>query len=654
MEIQNPFQISWNNIPFNSFPDFFFSSISKYGGSLAMVDHESGVQWRYSEIKDWTEKCIHRLKELGVGSLSRVALVTTTTVEVIFIHLACSMLGATVVAINGLASVDDIWAYVDVSESTHAICETSLLSKVEDVRKKGTLRGMGRIKVTKTIDEILCDCKIEMTKKPLLKQSQRSTSSATIELPIDSNTLKDEDSARDSTENMSPITKSSLTQPFLMVFTSGTVGMPKPIIFHHQSLIVNLLQLCNPLYNHPTQKDRFLLPLNIHHLFGIISAYYALFCGSTLICIPKFTLQVLYEAIDRHKITHIHLSPYMVYSLATDPNLESIDFSSVKTINISGAPLDIQMARKVKSITKVEDMRQAYGMTELGGICTWSYINNDKIESVGVPLPGMLMKIVNLDTKGMCFPRQQGQLLVAGPQIFPAFYKNSKATSEIMDSNGYYKTGDLAWFDEDGYIYIVDRIKDTIKCKNTMLCPSEIESIIREHPAIDDCAVVGRPDHVSGECPAAFVVKNSAFPLLSTAEVRQHVAGQIATFKELRGGVFFISEIPRSICGKVIRRQLKGFWDRERQAVGNKDNNSNTTSGTSNGNKATLAKRMSVGSFSSVKPVPNHLQRKQSESKVSVKDTTQKETSKIPSSATSNNKTPRKVERKNIQNNIKK
>lgn len=555
-------------------------------------------------------------------------MITTTTVEVIFFHLACSMIGATVVAINGLASVDDIWTFFDVSESTHAICEAPLFSKVEDVRKKALLRGMGKIKIIKTIDEILYDHNIEIVKKPLLKQAQRSISSNNMESQLDLNIAKDDESLKDSMTNITiNNTKLSQPTPFLIVFTSGSIGMPKPIVYHHQSLIINLIQLCNPLFNYPTQKDHFLLPLNIHHLFGILSAYYALYCGSTLICLSKFTLQTFYEAIDKHKVTFIHLTPYIVYTLATDVNFENIDFSSVKTINISGAPLDIQMARKVKSITKVNDMRQVYGMSELGGICTWSYINNDKIESVGVPLPGMLMKIVNLETKVMCYPRQQGHLLVSGPQIFPSYYKNTKATNELIDSDGYYRTGDLAWFDEDGYIYIVDRIKDMIRCKNTILCPSEIESIIREHPAIDDCAVVGRPDHVSGECPAAFVVKNPAYPLLSTAEVRQHVSSQIATFKELRGGVFFISEIPRSLCGKVIRRQLKGFWDRERQIGSGKDNNTNSVHGNNN-NKSILTKRLSVTSFSSVKQPSVNLQRNQSESKVHLKGNS-KETSKV-------------------------
>ncbi|VDK49429.1 unnamed protein product [Cylicostephanus goldi] len=203
-------------------------------------------------------------------------------------------------------------------------------------------------------------------------------------------------------------------------------------------------------------------------------------------------------------------------------------------------------------------------MTELGGLCTLAHYECDKIETVGAPLPGMLFKVVNWETKQLCPPRTPGHLMVLGPQVMPAYYKNPKATGELFDPSGYVKTGDAAFYDETGQVYVLDRIKDIIRYKGTLICPSEVELMLRAHPGIEDCAVVGRQDHVSGEVPAAFVVKASTHPLLSSAEVRQYVSGKIASFKELRGGVFFISEIPRTICGKVVRRQLRQFWDRER------------------------------------------------------------------------------------------
>nr|CDJ87993.1 AMP-dependent synthetase ligase and Peptidase M12A domain containing protein [Haemonchus contortus] len=267
----------------------------------------------------------------------------------------------------------------------------------------------------------------------------------------------------------------------------------------------------------------------------------------------KASPKALVDNLLNLNINVSHITPAMVMWLAMDITLETQQINSLRSILVAGAPIDANLANHAKRKMHLKDLRQSYGMTELGGLCTLSPYESDKIES-----------IVNYETKQLCPPRTPGHLLVNGPQVAPCYYKNAKATAEIIDSNGYVKTGDAAFYDETGNIYVLDRMKDIIKYKGTLVCPSEVELTLRGHPGIDDCAVVGRQDHVSGEVPAAFVVKNPAFPLLSSAEVRQYVSGKIPTFKELRGGVFFVPEIPRSICGKVLRRQLRQFWDRER------------------------------------------------------------------------------------------
>ncbi|XGW33636.1 hypothetical protein V3C99_017777, partial [Haemonchus contortus] len=335
--------------------------------------------------------------------------------------------------------------------------------------------------------------------------------------------------------------------------------------FSHRSLIINLQQIGLPLYGPVQPRERFLLPLALSHVFGAISAYYALVNGATVYMMAKASPKALVDNLLNLNINVSHITPAMVMWLAMDITLETQQINSLRSILVAGAPIDANLANHAKRKMHLKDLRQSYGMTELGGLCTLSPYESDKIESVGAPLPGMLFKIVNYETKQLCPPRTPGHLLVNGPQVAPCYYKNAKATAEIIDSNGYVKTGDAAFYDETGNIYVLDRMKDIIKYKGTLVCPSEVELTLRGHPGIDDCAVVGRQDHVSGEqVPAAFVVKNPAFPLLSSAEVRQYVSGKIPTFKELRGGVFFVPEIPRSICGKVLRRQLRQFWDRER------------------------------------------------------------------------------------------
>ncbi|UMM41338.1 hypothetical protein L5515_017642 [Caenorhabditis briggsae] len=589
MEIQNPFQIAWDKTAAQCFHDYFFAKISAHGSNLAIVDVDSGKQWRYSEIRNWCEMCETRLKELQVNSSSRVAVITGTTGQAIFVHLACSIIGCSAVAVNGWSTVDEIWTLVDLSEATHLVVEGQFMQKADDVRRKAQMRGGGRIKHVRQIEDVLTSERINVDsarkrsidvkqKPPLVKEISLAKISlgATLaedvaditspmsEISGQSKEINGDVENADADDAQTPVQPLSGQNPLLILFTSGTTGLAKAAELSHRSLIINIQQISLPLYGPVQAKERFLLPLSIAHIYGIVSAYYALINGASVYLISKQTNKLFMDTLANNQINVMHINPAIVHWMATEAIVDDYKLPHLRSVLCAGAPIDSNLANTMKSRLNLKDFRQSFGMTELGGICTMSPYQDEKIESVGNPLPGMLFKVVNWETKQLCPPRQPGQIIVLGPQVSPCYYKNPKATSELFDSTGFVKTGDAGFYDELGKIYVLDRIKDIIKCKGTLICPSEVELVLRAHPGIDDCAVVGRQDHVTGEVPAAFVVKNSGHPLLASAEVRQYVSGKIATFKELRGGVFFISEIPRSVCGKILRRNLRQFWDRER------------------------------------------------------------------------------------------
>ncbi|CAI4225654.1 unnamed protein product [Auanema sp. JU1783] len=574
MEVQNPFQVNWDKLNISNFTDFFFSKIAVHGSHLAMVDIDTGKQWRYSEIRGWCEMCATRLREIQVVNSSKVAIIAGTTGQTLFVQLACSLIGCLGVTINGFSNVDDIWHLVDLSESTHLIVEAQFLQKAEDVRRKAQMRTGGRIKHIRILDEVLSsETLLPENRKPNIKKEQ-STHSLLINneneeklAAVAISNQKENDNESGDFNSDGALESDSLEsshKTFLIFFTSGTTSMPKPCEVTHKSVIINIQQMSFPLYGPTQPKERFLLPLALSHIFGTLSAYYALINGSVVYMLSKVTPKQLVDVFINQQINVAHITTAMVHWLSNEEIVKNYQFSTLRSLIVGGAPVDSNRLQRVKEKLQLKDLRQTYGMTELGGLCTLLPYEADSLTSVGQPLPGMLMKIVNWETKTICQPRKPGQLLVIGPQVSPSYFKNQKATSELLESNGYVRTGDAAYYDETGKIFIMDRIKDIIKYKGTLICPSEVEQILRAHPAIDDCAVVGRQDHVSGEVPAAFVVRNANFPQLSSAEVRQYVSGKIATFKELRGGVFFIPDIPRSVCGKLIRKQLRQFWDRER------------------------------------------------------------------------------------------
>ncbi|CAI5455062.1 unnamed protein product [Caenorhabditis angaria] len=628
MEIQNPFQIAWDKNASQSFPEYFFAKIPNHGSNLAIVDVDTGKQWRYSELRNWCEMCTNRLKELQVTTNSRVAIITGTTGQSIFVHLACSIIGCSAVAVNGWSNVDEIWTLVDLSESTHLIVESQFMQKADDVRRKAQMRGGGRIKHVRLIEDVLTSERINVDgnrkrsidvkqKPPLVKELSSAKINVASTLPEDVSELvspisemsvgtKDlngdaDGNSQDQDEAQTPIQPPTGTNPFLILFTSGTTGLSKAAELSHRSLIINIQQISVSLFGPVQAKEKFLLPLSTAHIFGVISAYYALINGATLYLLSKQSNRLFMETLVNNQINVMHITPAIVHWLATDPIVEEYRAPQLRSVLCAGAPIDSNLANIVKQKLAIKDFRQCFGMTELGGICTMSPYLDDKIESVGNPLPGMLFKVVNWETKQLCAPRQPGQIVVLGPQVMPSYYKNPKSTSELLDASGFVRTGDAGFYDEVGRIYVLDRIKDIIKCKGTLICPSEVELILRAHPGIDDCAVVGRQDHVTGEVPAAFVVKNSNSPLLASAEVRQYVSGKIASFKELRGGVFFISEIPRSICGKISRKNLRQFWDRER-TNSKVDNLTKDTKSAAAASKATPVKKVNGNAAGNRRP----------------------------------------------------
>ncbi|KAI6215616.1 hypothetical protein M3Y94_00406100 [Aphelenchoides besseyi] len=254
---------------------------------------------------------------------------------------------------------------------------------------------------------------------------------------------------------------------------------------------------------------------------------------------------------DCKLITYLPVFPNFVYFLANDLSLENITLRPhLRTIIVSGAPLDSRLGRQCKE-------RLVYFSNDFGSPCMFSHVRSDNMDSTGQLLPNVSARILQWENKNLCVPRQHGRLFLR--------YHDATSNGESINTDGFTKTGDAAFYDEAGFIYVLDQTKEIIRYKGAFISPIDVERALRFHPGIEDCAVVSRQDHIVNEVPAIFVVKRNSNSMLSTAEVRQHIAtaGKIPLFKDLRGCIFFVSEIPRS-NGKVVRSQLRQYWDRRR------------------------------------------------------------------------------------------
>jgi acyl-CoA synthetase (AMP-forming)/AMP-acid ligase II len=258
--------------------------------------------------------------------------------------------------------------------------------------------------------------------------------------------------------------------------------------------------------------------------------------------------------------------------LTKSPLAQAANLSSIRTVVNRAAPIGKSVVDAMCQRLNIDYVINGYGMTELSTIGLIIPVCNKSLQkrgSCGVPLPNSECKVVNVESGKACGPNEHGQLCVRGLQVTKGYLNNPAATNEAIDSEGWLQTGDICYFDNDGFFYIVDRIKEFLKVKGFQVAPAEIEHVILSHPAVADAAVVGILDEYAGELPLAYIVLK-ADSELTEEEIKKFVAGRLVNYKHLAGGVKFIDAIPKNPSGKILRRVLRDKARQEQKSVGYK------------------------------------------------------------------------------------
>ena len=343
-------------------------------------------------------------------------------------------------------------------------------------------------------------------------------------------------------------------------YSSGTTGLSKGVMLTHQNLIANMVLSCE--MNEVLPTDRLLGVLPFFHIYGLVLILnLAIYRGVRLVTMPRFELQEFLSIVQTHKITSLNLVPPLILALAKQPIVDDYDLSSVRVIGSGAAPLgaDLEVAcsRRIGCY-----IYQGYGLTEVAGA---SQVNRfpvpaEKQGSVGPVLPNTESKIIDTETGESLGPNQRGEVCIRGPHVMAGYLNNEAATRDCIDSEGWFHSGDIGYADEDGYFYIVDRVKELIKYKGYQVAPAELEAILLRHEAVSDAAVIPSPDEEAGEVPKAFVVLKGSVP---AQEILGYVADEVAPHKKIRL-VEIVDEIPKSASGKILRRVLV---ERERKRM---------------------------------------------------------------------------------------
>jgi len=360
-------------------------------------------------------------------------------------------------------------------------------------------------------------------------------------------------------EKQEPITDLK-SHPWLLPYSSGTTGLPKGVLLSHENMIVNLQQT-DPVEGPVFPQDHKLIsPLPFFHIYGMLASL--MYCGwrgqELITTSDRFDLVKFCELVQEHKPERAHLVPPIIVGLAKHPVVDNFDMNSISMIISAAAPLgrDTQEAVTNRLGLKV---KQAWGMSELSPLGTIMMDHHEKGSSIGKLVSSTEGKIIDPETGKSLGPLEEGELVIKGPQVMMGYFNEMEKTKECLSDDGWLRTGDLAHYDEDGFFYITDRIKELIKVRGYQVAPAELEELLLGNENVQDIAIVQIPDEVSGELPRAYVVlKPTSDPREVTEQyLKDWVKERVAPHKRIEGGVVFVEAIPKAASGKILRRILR-------------------------------------------------------------------------------------------------
>lgn len=344
----------------------------------------------------------------------------------------------------------------------------------------------------------------------------------------------------------------------VLQYTGGTTGIPKGAMLTHANLVGNAEQIAawmSPVFDRG--RDTMIGVLPFFHVFAMTVVMNAsIMSGMKIILHPKFTVDDVLKSIRRHKPTFFPAVPAIFNALANAPNVGAFDFSTLKFCISGGAPLPADVKRLFEEKTGCKQLAEGYGLTETSPGATFNpAVGVRKLGSVGMPLPGTTVEIVSREDGMTVLPiGEKGEVCIKGPQVMKGYYKKDDATAEMI-RNGRLHTGDVGYLDADGYLHLVDRIKDLILVRGYNVYPRVVEEAIYLHPAVEECIVAGVPDAERGETVRAWV-KPVTGKKVTEEELLEFLKDKLNPIEMPRMIVVRDKALPKTAVGKLSRKDL--------------------------------------------------------------------------------------------------
>ncbi len=476
----------------------------------------------YGEAKAKVDCIADRLNQLSLKKGDRVALLGKNSANQLLIYLACSRLGIVPLGLNYRLAPGE-WRYI-----------------VEDAQAKC----------------LFIDSEFVALLEPACAELPR------VLLVDDEGGKKQFDEWLGDAEGVYPEVKIEGDDILFQMYTSGTTGRPKGALLSHDNVINCGFQVALTSGVGAKAGDRTLLVAPLFHAAGLVSTFAGMVYGTSLFIHREYDPVRMVEVLSEEKIAGITVIPVMLqFSIACVPNIAEYDFSELKLITYGASPISADLLKQSMGIFNC-DFAQGYGQTEATAVLTCLTPDDHRralkdkpelLSSCGKALCATEIRVVN--DAGEDVPAgEMGEIIVRGPQVMKAYWNNAEATASTL-KDGWLSTGDAGRMDEEGYLYIQDRVKDMIISGGENIYPAEIENVLMSHPNINEVAVIGVPNEKWGEVPLTVLVRGDE-PLLDVKEIEEHCRPHLAGYK-IPKLLEYIDALPRNPTGKVLKKELR-------------------------------------------------------------------------------------------------
>lgn len=482
-------------------------------------------------------------RELGVSKGEKVLLYMQNSPQYIIGYYAILRSDAIVVPLNPMLKAMELEFYIRDCEMKNAIVGQELLKNVTPLIEEGLLKNI--IMATYS-DYISDDFLLEVPKEVALRRNESNKPNHYLW----DTCIK---------HNYQPKEPASGTDDLAVIpYTSGTTGLPKGCMHTNRTIQANAVG--GAFWARTTASSIHLATLPFFHVTGMVSSMHMpIYCGSTIVIMTRWNRKTAVELIERYKCTNWVAICTMIIDFLANPNLNEEQISSLISISGGGASLPEAVGQKLYKMTGIK-FAEGYGLTETIAQTHSNPGERPKMQCLGIPVFGVDARIIDTKTEQEVGVDEEGEIIVNGPQVMIGYYKredeNEKAFINI-EGKRFFRTGDIGRFDGEGYFFIVDRVKRMINVSGFKVWPTEIESYLYKHPAVQQACVIGLPDSRKGETVKAFIILTEDYKgKISEEEIIEWAKKHMAAYKYPRY-VEFKLELPTTSSGKILWRKLQ-------------------------------------------------------------------------------------------------